>query len=72
MTTNHQKLRFGGVPEALGGGLGTILAPRGAPGVSQGRPEPKKSPKVRSFPVRSPPRGHPKIRYFLDLCGVFL
>ena len=42
MTQNHKQIRFGGVPEALGGGLGTILAPRGAPGVSQGRPEPKK------------------------------
>ena len=29
---NHQKLRPGGVPEALGGGLGTILAPKGVPG----------------------------------------
>ena len=29
---NHEKLTPGGVPEALGGGLGTILAPGGDPG----------------------------------------
>ena len=69
------KIEVRGVPEALGGGLGTILAPRGAPGVSQGRSDPKKLPKVRSNPVRSPPRGLPKMvdfRYFSDFRVVFL
>ena len=39
---NHEKLMPRGVPEALGGCLGTILAPRGAPEGSKGRLEPKK------------------------------
>ena len=39
---NHQKLRPRGLPEAPGGGLGIILAPRGAPEVSRGRPVTKK------------------------------
>ena len=39
---NRVKLKPRGVPETLGGGLGTILAAGGAPEVSQGRPQPKK------------------------------
>ena len=31
-TTSKQKLMLGGVPEALGGGLGTILTPKGVLG----------------------------------------
>ena len=50
LSKKHQKLMPGGVPEALGGGLGTILAARGAPEVSQGRPETKKSRKRTSQP----------------------
>ena len=38
LSKKHKKLRPAGVPEALGGGLGTILTPK----VSQGRPETKK------------------------------
>ena len=30
LSKHHQKLKPGGVPEPLGGGLGTILAPKGA------------------------------------------
>ena len=52
-TKNHQKWRFGEVPEGLGRGFEAILAPRGAPGVSQERPEAKKCSKFCSFPVRS-------------------
>ena len=32
LTENHEKLTPGGVPEALGGGLGTISVPGGDPG----------------------------------------
>ena len=62
------------VPEALGGGLGNIVASRGAPRVFQGRPEPKKLPKVGSFRVCSPFRGPPTIvnfQYVFSICVVF-
>ena len=48
----------------LGAGLGTIVAPRGTPWVSQGRPEPKKLLKVCSFPFPSLFRGHLKMVHF--------
>ena len=44
----------GGVPEVLGGGLGTIATPGGAPEVSQGRPELTQCRKLTSRP---PPQG---------------
>ena len=49
---------------ALEGLLGTILAPRGAPEVLQGRSEPKKARKVCPFPVRPLNFGLPQITHF--------
>ena len=58
------KSRLGGVPEALGGGLGAILAPRGAPG-APGATKVTKIPFVpRSFPISGAPQNGP----FFDLC----
>ena len=53
----HLELRSGGVPEALGRGLETILAPKGAPG-------PKNIPKGhRSFRPQGP-SCRPKFKLF--------
>ena len=61
----------GGVPETLGGGLGTILAPRGAPEVSQGRPETKKSRERTSRPPPQGPSWEAKFGLFVDFVGLF-
>ena len=63
---NHQKLTPGGVPEALGGGLGIILAPEGVP-------ETPRDEKVPKTDFATPPRdpvGIP-ISNFLSILWVF-
>lgn len=68
---NHHTLRPGGVPEALGGRLGTTLAPRGAPSVCQGRQDTKK---VENGNLRNPPHGpswETKFEHFVAFVGLF-
>ena len=64
---NHQKLTPGGVPEALGGGLGTILAPKGVPGT----PGDEKKSKTDEFAPPPAPSWETKFGLFVDFGGLF-
>ena len=64
---NHQKLRPGGVLEALGGGLGTILAPKGVPGT----PGDEKVPKTDFATPPQGPSWETKFGLFVDFVGLF-
>ena len=66
LSKNHQKLRPGGVPEALGGGLGTILVPKGVPGT----PGDEKVPKTDFATPPRDPVGRPNLD-FLSILWVF-
>ena len=64
LSKNHKKLMPGGVPEALGGGLGTILAPRGA----------RRRKRVKNRTWRPPPQGpscEAKFGLFVDFVSLF-
>ena len=67
LSKNHQKLRPGGVPEALGGGLGTILAPKGVPGT----PGDEKGRKRTSYNPPQGPSWETKFGLFVDSVGLF-
>ena len=67
LNKNHQKLRPGGVPEALGGGLGTILAPKGVPGT----PRHEKVLKPEQYDPPPGPSWETKFGLVVDFGGVF-
>ena len=67
LSKNQIKLRPGGVPEGLGGGLGTILTPKSVPGT----PGDEKVPKID---FATPPPGtqlEVKFGFFVDFVGFF-
>ena len=60
-------MKFGGVPEALGGGLGTILVPKGVPGT----PGDEKVPKTDFVTPLQGPSWETKFGLFVDFVGLF-